>query len=292
MPVTVEKFAAKVVVNDDPEFRARFQVVCEDYTGFPDVVVPGWVEPVLDWGLFLVPDVDEWVEIEVVTGTAEDEVPGQSAILDPVIRWRGKRYYHEGEEAPTPVHDDFKSTNYGKRRGFATPAGHILLFDDTEGEERINLTWHAERNGTDKFAYLSMDPDGSVVIGNANGSLIYLDAKNGGISIIDENGNVMASDSSGMRMIDKHGNIVDLKSGAIQVMSGGSVVVNAKTVDLQAGEVRVGKDAVEKAVLGDKLLTIFAGHKHPTGTGPSGVPIPNDPEAFANFQSQNVKVRS
>lgn len=287
-----EKFQAKVSANDDPEKRARIKVTCPDFIGDPEAVLPDWIEPVLDWGFFLIPDVDELVEIEIVTGTDDDEVPGQSMILDPHIRWRGKRYYHESEEAPTSIHDDFTSTNYGKRRGFATPAGHILLFDDTEGGERVNLTWHAERNGEDKFAYLSMDPDGSVVIGNANGSLIYLDAKNGGISIIDENGNVMASDSSGMRMIDKHGNIVDLKDGAIQIMSRGSVVVNAKTVDLQAGEVRVGKDAVEKAVLGDKMLTIFAGHKHPTGTGPSGIPIPNDPEAFANFQSGNVKVRS
>lgn len=288
----IEKFIAKVDANNDPEFRARIRVVCPDFTGDPEAVLPDWIEPVLDWGWFLIPDVDELVEIEVVTGTAEDEVPGQSAMMDPHIRWRGKRYYHEGEEAPTPVHDDFKSTNYGKRRGFATPAGHILLFDDTEGAERINLTWHARQNGADKFAYLSMDPDGSIVVGNKNGSLIYLDAKNGGISIIDENGNVVATDSAGLRLIDKHGNIVDLKSGAIQVLSGGSVVVSAKTVDLQAGEVRVGKDAVEKAVLGDKMLTIFSGHKHPSGTGPTGTPIPNDPEAFSNLQSQNVKVRS
>jgi len=290
--VKTEKYQAKIVANDDPERRARIKVTCPDFTGDPEAVLPDWIEPVLDWGWFYVPDVDELVEIEIVTSTDDDEVPGQCMIMDPHIRWRGKRHYHEGEEVPTPVHDDFKSTNYGKRRGFATPAGHILLFDDTEGAERINLTWHAERNGADKYAYFSMDPDGSVVVGNKNGSLIYLDAKNGGISIIDENGNVAATDSNGMRLIDKRGNILDLKDGAIQVMSRGSVVVNAKTVDLQAGEVRVGKDAVEKAVLGDKLLTIFSGHKHPSGTGPTGVPIPNDPEAFSNFQSQNVKVRS
>jgi len=172
MPITVEKFVAKVSVNDDPEQRARIQVTCEDYTGFPDVVIPGWVEPVLDWGVFLVPDVDEYVEIEVVTGAIDDDVPGQSAIFDPVIRWRGKRYYHEGKEAPTPIHEDFK-TNYGKRRGFATPAGHILLFDDTEGKEQIRLSL---KLASGEYVFLDFDKSGNVKLENGASGVVFLGA--------------------------------------------------------------------------------------------------------------------
>jgi hypothetical protein len=173
MSVTTEKFVAKVVVNDDPEKRARVKVVCPDFTGYPDVVLPSWIEPMLDWGWFYVPDVDEHVEIEVVTGTAEDETPGQSAILDPTIRWRGKRYYHEAEEAPTPIHEDFKA-NYGKRRGFATPAGHILLFDDTEGDERIGLSLALSGGGR---AFINLDKSGNVsVVNGGAGGLVLLGA--------------------------------------------------------------------------------------------------------------------
>lgn len=166
----IEKFTARVDANNDPEFRARIRVICPDFTGDPEAVLPDWIEPLLDWGWFLIPDVDELVEIEVVTGTTEDEVPGQSAILDPMIRWRGKRYYHTGEEAPTPVHDDFTSANYGKRRGFATPAGHILLFDDTEGAEKIRLSLKLG----DECAYLEFDKSGNVTLSNVGDGLVLL----------------------------------------------------------------------------------------------------------------------
>lgn len=243
MSTITEKFVAQVDANNDPEFRGRIKVRCADLIGFPDVVLPGWVEPVFDWGWFAIPDVDEFVEIEVVTGTTEDEVPGQSMITDPRINWRAKRYYHEGGETETPIHDDFRTGNYGKRRGFATPSGHILLFDDTEGEERINLTWHQVENGVDKYSYLALDPDGSVVIGNKKGSLIYLDAKNGAVTLNDEHGNIISTDSKGARLIDKFSNIIDMKDGAILLMGKKGITLNCKDATVKAGNIELGRTA-------------------------------------------------
>jgi hypothetical protein len=139
VPVTTEKFVAQVMANNDDELRGRIQVTCADLTGDPEAVLPIWIEPVFEWGMFLVPDVDEFVEIEIVTSTDDDESFGQSMIYEPRIHWRAKRFYHEGGDTETPIHADFK-TNYGKRRGFATPAGHILLFDDTDGSEFVSLS--------------------------------------------------------------------------------------------------------------------------------------------------------
>lgn len=160
MPVTTEKFVAQVMVNKDDEFRGRIQVTCVDLTGDPEAILPVWVEPVFDWGWFVVPDVDEFVEIEIVTSTDDDESFGQSMIFEPRIHWRAKRFYHEGGDTESPIHSDFK-TNYSKRRGFATPAGHILLFDDTDGKERIQLTW---KQG-DTLASISIDESGIVLLG-------------------------------------------------------------------------------------------------------------------------------
>lgn len=274
MPDVTERFTAKVSVNDDPAHRGRIKVTCADLTGDPDTELPEWIEPVYRWGWFTVPDVDELVEIEVVTQRDSDEVEGQALVLQPTIHWREIRHYNDNEEqgAVRDVHEDFYSSNYGKRRGFATPKGHILMFDDTDGDERINLTWHAVEDEEDKYAYLSFDPTGSIIMGNKNGSLVFMDADNGAMSIIDEHGNTISSDKDGMRIIDKTGNVIDMKNQLVQVLGQGSVVVNAKTIDLQSGKVIIGKNAVQKAVLGDLFKTTFDTHTHPTGTGPSGPP--------------------
>lgn len=292
MPDITERFIAKVVSNADPDHRGRIKVTCADLTGDPETELPDWVEPVHKWGWFTVPDVDELIEVEVVTQRDTDEIEGQSLVLMPTIQYRDTRFYNDKEEQGVvrEIHEDFTSTNYGKRRGFATPKGHILMFDDTDGGERINLTWHAVEDKSDKYAYLAFDPDGSIIMGNKNGTLIYMDAKNGAMSIIDEHGNTIASDSSGLRLIDASGNVIELKDKVVQVLGQGSVVVNAKTIDLQSGQVIIGKSAAQKVVLGDLWQTLHDGHKHPTGVGPSGPPIPGDPIPSATCLSANATV--
>lgn len=278
MARVTERFLARVVANDDENHRGRIKVICPDLTGDPDTVLPNWIEGAFDWGWFVIPDVDEVVEIEVVTSTEMDETVGQSTIYNPEIRWRQKREYHAGEDeggvaTGTPIHEDFTSSNYGKRRGFATPNGHILLFDDTEAGERINLTWHALEGEEDKYSYISFDPTGSILLGNKNGSLIHLDAANGSLTIIDENGNLYSSDSKGLKLVDKNGNVIELKGGAVQVLAPGSVVINCKTAQMKAGAVELGDGADTPVVRGDDWKTWAENHTHPTGVGPSGIPI-------------------
>jgi hypothetical protein len=176
MPTIVEKFKAQVTENQDPEQRARIKIRCPDFLGVDDVDMPEWVEPCLDWGWFLIPDIDEIVEIEIVVSTDEDEVPYQSAIWDPTVTWRGKRFYGgEDTEAPRPVPEDFK-TNYGKRRGFATPAGHILLFDDTEGQEKIRLSLRLSEGGGNEYTFIDFDKSGNIILSNAGDGLVLLGA--------------------------------------------------------------------------------------------------------------------
>lgn len=140
MAVINERFEAIVASTDDPEKRGRIKATCADFTGDPDAVLPDFIEPVFDWGWFYTPDVGEIVEIEVVTNDDTDEMPGASMILSPTIHWRNKRFYHTGDEDPRPINEQFTSSNYGKRRGFATPAGHVIMFDDTPGSEKVLIT--------------------------------------------------------------------------------------------------------------------------------------------------------
>jgi len=293
-----ERYLARVVANDDEAKRGRIRVVCPDFTGDSDKQLPIWIEPAYDWGWFVVPDVDELVEIEVLEQQETDDVIGQSSVVNPVIKWRQKREYHVEEIKagiekdvpipPTPVHEDFTASNYGKRRGFATPNGHVLMFDDTEGSQQINLTWHALEGDEDKYSFLSFLPDGSIVLGNKKGSMIFLNAEAGEVSIIDEHGNLISSNADGMKMIDATGNVIELKDQAVQVLGQGSVVINCKTAQLKAGAVELGDGADTPVMRGDDWKLWAENHIHATGVGPSDKPTVPPP---ATILSTVVKTK-
>ncbi len=173
----VRKYTAQVrhVEGEDRPGPGWVKVTCPDFIG-TDEVLPDWIRPLLDWGWFYVPDIDELIEIEVLYGTSRDDVQGQSAIYNPQIRWRGKRFYGgEETDAPRPVPDDFTGAHYGKLRGFATPNGHLILFDDTEDEPSVTIRWHRKVGETDKYASLSFDKDGKTKLTNQDGTEVHLD---------------------------------------------------------------------------------------------------------------------
>ena len=165
MTIQTETYPATVTSNQDPEERGRIRVACVGLLGDEDAELPMFVEPILDWGWFVVPDVDEIIEIEVVTASHMDENFGQASIDNLDIKWRGQRFYgnSEGDE-PTVVHEFFTAENYGKRRGFATPFGHVIMFDDTARAPKIVITWTSEKQETadDKISQITFDTDGSV----------------------------------------------------------------------------------------------------------------------------------
>lgn len=171
MSLSVATYPATVTFNQDPEQRGRIRVACVALLGDEEAEVPQDVEPVHDWGWFYVPDVGEVVEIEVVEGSSEDEQQGQMSIDNLDIKWRSARYYgNEEGDVPTPINPIFTAENYGKRRGFATPAGHVVMFDDTEGKEQIAISWK------DGSASVVMNKDGSVIIKNTKGATVNMDA--------------------------------------------------------------------------------------------------------------------
>lgn len=278
MSMNTETYPATVSSNQDPEKRGRLLVTCAGLMGDEEAEVPPWVEPVLQWGWFIIPDVGELVEIEVVVSSDEDEQPGQASIDNPDIKWRGHRHYgNEEGPQPTPIPDDFK-TNYGKRRGFATPGGHILMFDDTDGDRSISLTW---TNENEERSFLSFDSDGSWVVGTKTGHTMYFNCKANELSIIDQNGNLLSSDSAGIRIVNKDGDSVELKGGNIQVLAASGVTLSCKDATLDAGKVNLGGQPLTEAVIkGVAMVAALVAHTHPTGVGPSGPPIPSDVAAF------------
>ena len=264
-----ERYPAKVVSVGPPLATGEFEVTCLGLTGDPGLKLPVPVIPVQTWGWFAIPDVGEVVEIEVVVGDELDESPSQSFVEDLEVVWTGRRFAAEGEAEARPIASVFSAKNYGKRRGFATPAGHYLLFDDTEGDESVQLLWKGSTS-----SFLSFDKDGSVILANKDGqNLLFMDAKNSTVSVVDEHSNVISLDSSGAKVVGQ-GSWLEIIGNAVNIVTGGHVSVSGTSVDVANG-------ADQKAVRGDELITWITGTlipmiqaiTVPTAFGPSGVPI-------------------
>jgi len=272
--IQTERHIAVVAATDkgEPVERGWIKVRSLSLLGNDETILHEWVKPCLDWGFFLVPDIGEQIEIEVVSGSDKDEVPGQAFLETPDYRYRGKRFYSPN----TPINEMFTSSNYGKRRGFATPGGHVFMFDDTDGSRKINLAWHS---GTGEYAMFSLDEDGSIVIANKAGSLLYLNTVQQELAIIDEHGNSITLNSDGFNLIDKNSNIIRSKGSDIQVLAQGGCTISCKDAVIDAGKVQLGgQPLTEPVLLGDVLNSIlgtimssYATHFHAT-LGSGGVP--------------------
>jgi hypothetical protein len=288
---TYEKFDARVTKIDDPEKRGRIKVTCPGLMGDDEEEVPMWIQPVHAWGWFIVPDIGEAIEIEGVSSSSDDEQFGQSSIDAPDMKWRGSfRYWGNSEkeegQGRTLVPEDFTATNYGKRRGFATPGGHVMLFDDTDGMRKITMTWHSDG----KYTSYSIDKDGSFVVNTHAGHLMYMNADNGEMSLIDPAGNHYRSKGETVSLMNASGCNVELKGANVQVLAMGAATVSAKNISLKAGAVDLGEVATNFALLGDLFMQLFIAHTHPTSMGPSGPPVPTGGEAAC--VSTTVKVQA
>lgn len=186
-------YPAKVTFNQDPEKRGVIRVACVGLMGEEDTEVPVDVEPVHDWGWFYVPDIGEIVEIECTEGSDEDEQHGQMSIDNCDLKWRSARHYGNDEgEAPTPINPAFTTKNYGKRRGFATPAGHVMLFDDTRGEEEITVSW---KGGS---AFLTFTAQGTIVLQNKAGATLVMDSDTGKVTVTSDLIELNGAEQSGV----------------------------------------------------------------------------------------------
>lgn len=245
MSLSTATYPATVTFNDDPDKRGIIRVACIGLMGDEETEVPIDVEPVHDWGWFYIPDIGELVEIEVIEGSSEDEQKGQMSIDNLDIKWRSARYYGNQEgQTPTSINALFTEENYGKRRGFSTPAGHVVMFDDKEGSEEIRISW---KDGT---SYIQIDKSGQMTFANKDGATIVLNS-DGSIVITNKAGASINMDA----VADK-------------------IVATATLLELNGSS--------EAQILGNAFKTYFDTHIHPTGVGPSGPPsVPMPPSTLS-----------
>jgi hypothetical protein len=265
-----EKHDAIVTANEDDEQRGRIKVACVALLGDEETELPMWIDPIFDWGVFSVPDIGEIIELDVAVSSDEDEINGQMSIDNLDAHWRGKRYYTvdepENNNKATQIHPDFKS-NYGKRRGFATPHGHIFMFDDDPKNPTVQMTFQKSAIQIGKtplpadISRLEFEKDGSFKLTLLEQTTLHLQT--------------------------------DGKKFIINIDGGTSLEITEKDLDTVA---TIGDGAVSAAIaenlktyIDNSVKMTYDVHVHPTAMGNSGPPAVALPAYDAAITSGHLK---
>ena len=242
------KYRAFVADNEDPETRGRCTLTIPSVLGD---TVSEWALPCFAYGggqgfgVIAVPPVGSQVVAEFMEGD----------ISTPL--WTGAFWRTSGD-----VPEEFTANTAPTAKVMKTESGHVLVFEDKEGEETVTLKSAAE-------AVLEMDHEGSFALTDSGGATVTLDASSGEIRVEDSNGNSMVMSSSGITLKDSSGNEIATTSGGIDVKA-------SATITIEGASVAVGGAGGEPLIKGTTFLSLFNAHTHITpGFGaPSGPPLP------------------
>lgn len=174
--------------NNDPAKAGR--ILCS-LPATDGAECPIWIEPATVPGWFSPPEPGDEVEVTMPAGEDLAEFADQM------------RYTGQVLTETTGPDKTFQPEHYPKRRGYRSPGGHLLIFDDKAGEEEIAITWKGK---------------GSAVVLNKDG--IFFGASSASEPFV--LGNVLKSlletllDSEAAHThIDPQGGVTDVPSNAV-----------------------------------------------------------------------------
>ena len=240
------KYRGLVVDNLDPDKRGRLKVRVPSVLG---EATTDWALPCFpygggaDLGLIAVPPVGAMVAVEFMEGDLSSPI------------WTGA-FWRSADEVPAEVAGDGASTKLLK-----TDSGHVLSFDDQEGEEAIALRSAAG-------AVLALDPDGGIALTDKNGATVTIDAAAGEVKVEDANGNAIVLSSSGIAASDANGNEISTAAGG--------VTVKGSTIKIEGQQVSIGGAGGEPLVKGSSFMALFNAHTH-VASGPGSPTSPPAP---------------
>lgn len=233
------KYSGIVVDNADPDHRGRIMVRVDSVFG-PDEAVRA--RPCLPAGHFFVPDPETRVWVEFEAGDTRFPI------------WVGT-WYPAGATPPEAQADP------PTHRVIHTPSGHVVELSDEPDEEKIVL-----RHKTDSF--VAIQPDGSVVVSNQDGSHLFLNADADEVTLMSQHGHLVTMTADALTAVNADGTVVELKGDTATVLAG-KIVLSGTSVAAGAG-------ASDPTIMGNAfkaLWTALMAHTHPTAMGPSGPPV-------------------
>jgi hypothetical protein len=242
------KYSGEVLANDQDSDNMGSIVVKLPSMFGDDAKVTA--RPCLPYGHFFIPAVGTKVWVEFEGGDTDYAI------------WVGT-WYPQGKTPPQAA------ISPPDNRVIQTASGHTIEIMDKQDSEKIVI----KHKGN---SFVSIDKDGTVIVGNQKGSMLVLDAKNEQAMVVEQHGNTVSMDANGMVLTQKSG-------GAMIQMTDDTIRLAATNIILQATTVCRGdpKSAPPPApvLLLDpttqaQLATFLVGHVHATALGPSGPPLP------------------
>lgn len=245
-------YRAIVEAVDDPERRGRVRVrvpALGQQQAPPNTwAIPTWPMASNGHGWFASPVVTDTVWVQFEYGD-----PDRPLLVG-------------GFLARGAMPDEFVSEQ-AARRGIKTPAGHYVRFSDDP--EDLHITISAV-NG----AYATMDKDGNVVLSNAVGSMVYLNAKDGQTTLMDASGAMLTIVDGEVAMISSTGSSVTVGKTVNVLASSDVVIASGGTATIKAGRVELAEGVQHPIVLGDTFQVLWSTHTHIGNLGgPTGPPI-------------------
>jgi uncharacterized protein involved in type VI secretion and phage assembly len=239
------KYSGVVIDDNDPDKVGRLQVsVPAVWAG----AEPLWARPCFPAGHFFTPVIGSKVWVEFEAGDPQFPI------------WVGVWYPTDSVPAEARLAPPTS-------RVIKTASGHTVEFADKDGEESILIRHKGN-------AFISIDKKGSVVVGNASGSVVYLNSDQHEASVISEQGHRVVLSGDGMALTHNDGSFVDLRSDKVTVSASAKVQVMANEVAVTGGAVSLGSAPQFGVVIDGPAFEAFLLHVHPSAMGPTGPPAP------------------
>ena len=204
-----------VVTNiDDPDKQGKVKVrllnrdTSKDETGFIRVATPMSGKK---WGMFFSPEVGD----EVLVAFSNGDI-SRPYVLGSL--------WNKDYVPPTEIKDSKNDIRMIKTR-----SGHQIIFDDTDGKEKINI------NTPKGFKIIMDDEKEAITISDSGGgNIVKIDAKNGKITIKADKKIEISSGNSKLEL-DGQGNKATLESAQSLRIKSQQVVIEAdNTLDLKS----------------------------------------------------------
>ncbi len=234
------KYSGTVTDNADTDLRGCVMVEVPAMFGAGNSVR---ARPCLPFGHFFVPDIGTLVWVEFEGGNTDYPIW--------VGTWWAKDATPKEAQKNPPTH-----------RVIQTKSGHMIELSDEDGAEKLVI-----RNG--RNAFVALQPDGSVVVSNAAGSNLFLNADGQEATLMSQQGHLLTMTKDALVLMNDGGASVELK--------GTTATILAKTISLGGTTVAVGSGATDPTIMGNAfsmMWGLLASHVHPTAMGPSGTALP------------------
>ena len=259
-------YRAIVTDNADPQNRGRIkaQVPAAGHERAPNI----WIKASMlgagpNRGFFWPPEKGDAVYVSFAQGKPDR----------PELYFGGWFAYPDDEsDVPQEVRPDGVPT----ARTLTTRMGHVLLFDDADGGERVELIWNKPNTGDEAItdATKTAERPGSNTRGGGSASLKF--TSEGSVEITDN-----ANPNQTIKMNAQEGTIeIADKSGNKVILSATGVLVETVgTIDLAGSEL---VPSTEPALKGNAWLTWAGAHTHPSPMGSTLAPtVPPTPSILS-----------